>query len=250
MESCDLWELQPDEILEILKALSHSFLQTNTASEYVDEVETKLSEAYKERARANKLQQKEELEEKMRRKQERLARKLKKSASPKKPPGRPKGFSPKKGITLKDFYGNSKKGSLSDKSLFKSRRLNAKLKSDGSSDPSLEKEKRKEDDEKREREMKFCRYEELLLKRDLLLRNRPLGLDRNHDRYWMFHTTTPGLYIEKGWSDYSHVYEVKQENMSIKEEVEEEDGSRYENMKDKCIKTEQNGDKKSMVSIF
>ena len=29
-------------------------------------------------------------------------------------------------------------------------------------------------------------------------RHVPIGTDRNHNRYWVFHDATPGLYIEKG----------------------------------------------------
>ncbi|KAK6190909.1 hypothetical protein SNE40_002675 [Patella caerulea] len=38
------------------------------------------------------------------------------------------------------------------------------------------------------------------------LRLVPIGTDRNHNRYWIFNSTTPGLYIEKGWvtDDYSY----------------------------------------------
>ncbi|XP_061178155.1 tyrosine-protein kinase BAZ1B-like isoform X1 [Saccostrea echinata] len=36
-----------------------------------------------------------------------------------------------------------------------------------------------------------------------VLRQTPIGTDRNHNRYWVFSQTTPGLYIEKGWvTDY------------------------------------------------
>lgn len=31
-----------------------------------------------------------------------------------------------------------------------------------------------------------------------VLRQTPIGSDRNHSRYWVFSQTTPGLYIEKG----------------------------------------------------
>lgn len=33
-----------------------------------------------------------------------------------------------------------------------------------------------------------------------VLRQLPIGTDRNHNRYWVFSTVTPGLFIEKGWA--------------------------------------------------
>ena len=32
----------------------------------------------------------------------------------------------------------------------------------------------------------------------MVLRQDAIGTDRNHDRYWVFTNTTPGLYVEKG----------------------------------------------------
>ena len=38
----------------------------------------------------------------------------------------------------------------------------------------------------------------MLQKRRQALRVAPLGKDRFHNRYWVFHESTPGLYVEKG----------------------------------------------------
>ena len=51
--------------------------------------------------------------------------------------------------------------------------------------------------------------ERLMLRKDMLIRLQPLGVDRNHDRYWIFNTTTPGLYVEKGWVDHHSTYSTQ-----------------------------------------
>ncbi|KAJ8298927.1 hypothetical protein KUTeg_022987 [Tegillarca granosa] len=37
----------------------------------------------------------------------------------------------------------------------------------------------------------------------MVLRQCPIGTDRNHNRYWVFSATTPGLYIEKGKNNFT-----------------------------------------------
>lgn len=64
--------------------------------EHVEDIEEKAYLLYKERAQVKKINLKEEMEKKEQRKQERLQKKIDKSNAPKKTPGRPKGYSPKK----------------------------------------------------------------------------------------------------------------------------------------------------------
>ena len=63
----------------------------------------------------------------------------------------------------------------------------------------------KEEEEKR-RQFVVVECERVMLQKEMLIRLQPLGLDRNHDRYWLFNNTTPGLYVEKGWVDHHSTY--------------------------------------------
>ncbi|KAK4314652.1 hypothetical protein Pmani_014070 [Petrolisthes manimaculis] len=82
----------------------------------------------------------------------------------------------------------------------------------------LEEKQKKEEEinKKREEKMEKLHQEQvekecqtLLMRKDLMLRLRPLGVDRNHDRYWLFNYTTPGLYVEKGWVDAHSTYNTQ-----------------------------------------
>ncbi len=44
----------------------------------------------------------------------------------------------------------------------------------------------------------FLLPQEGVLEARLLLRQSAIGTDRDHNRYWMFTSTPPGLYVEKG----------------------------------------------------
>ncbi|XP_078333883.1 tyrosine-protein kinase BAZ1B-like isoform X2 [Crassostrea virginica] len=60
-----------------------------------------------------------------------------------------------------------------------------------------------------------------------VLRQTPIGCDRNHNRYWVFSQTTSGLYIEKGWvTDYME-YTVPKSQISDEsdDDMDSEDDS-------------------------
>ena len=46
----------------------------------------------------------------------------------------------------------------------------------------------------------------------LALRQTPIGTDRNHSRYWVFSSVTPGLFIEKGWVDPIITHKIQKED--------------------------------------
>jgi len=50
-------------------------------------------------------------------------------------------------------------------------------------------------------------FQEGIAQAKSVLRQCPIGTDRNHSRYWIFEGTTPGLYIEKG-RNYGGIYEL------------------------------------------
>lgn len=72
----------------------------------------------------------------------------------------------------------------------------------------------KEEEEKR-RQFVLKECERVMQQKDLVIRLQPLGVDRNHDRYWLFNATTPGLYVEKGWVDHHTTYSTQVRRMLI-----------------------------------
>ncbi|XP_045610367.2 tyrosine-protein kinase BAZ1B-like isoform X2 [Procambarus clarkii] len=209
LESSDLYELQPAEVIAVLKALCHQAIASDTVLEHVEDIEEKAYMLYKERAQLKKISLKEEMEKKEQRKQERLQKKIDKTKSPKKTPGRPKGYSPKKkAMTLDNFYGKKEDENNTDlASRVKRRRLTAEeLNREKELNKNLLREQMEREEEEKRRLLIVQECERVLMQKDMLIRLQPLGVDRNHDRYWLFNNTTPGLYVEKGWVDTNTTY--------------------------------------------
>ncbi|XP_053638911.1 tyrosine-protein kinase BAZ1B isoform X2 [Cherax quadricarinatus] len=211
LESSELYELQPSEVIAVLKALCHQAIASDTVLEHVEEIEEKVYTLYKERAQIKKISLKEEMEKKKQRKQERLQKKINKTKTPKKSPGRPRGYSPKKKAHTIDKYCSKKEEDqdLDLASRVKRRRLTNEEKE---KNKILLNEQRMEEEEKQRRLFVVQEYERVLMQKEMLIRLQPLGLDRNHDRYWLFNNTTPGLYVEKGWVDPNTTYRIKAES--------------------------------------
>ena len=72
--------------------------------------------------------------------------------------------------------------------------------------------KQQEEDYKRQSVEK--KYDDIVFKRDILLRRQPIGYDRDHNRYWIFNATTPGLFVERGWADEATTYNCSSGNVS------------------------------------
>ncbi|XP_047498386.1 tyrosine-protein kinase BAZ1B-like isoform X1 [Penaeus chinensis] len=213
LESCELYELQTEDIIMVLKALCHHAMASYAAIEHVEELEEKVYSLYKERAQIKKQTLKEEMEKKKQKKEERIKKKTDKSSNTKKSPGRPKGYSPKKkAVTLDSFYGKKEEEEGSGPDIIsrvKNRRLTAE---ESRKEKELLKQQEREqlmkEEEERKREMVVLEYEKVLNQKECLIRLQPLGVDRNHDRYWIF-KSIPGLFIEKGWVDSNTTYCTK-----------------------------------------
>ncbi|XP_064601605.1 tyrosine-protein kinase BAZ1B-like [Liolophura sinensis] len=77
----------------------------------------------------------------------------------------------------------------------------------------------------------------------LVLRQSPIGTDRNHNRYWVFTNTTPGLFVEKGWVTADITYNYKQgeksddENSIISSDDDDEEDNTGKSGSEKIIET-------------
>ena len=215
LTAVELWDLSPEELVAFLTALTHRCMAADLLAAHVEKMEDLSSKIYKERANLKKERMKEDSEIKQKKKEERRAKK-----GNKKPPGRPKGYSPKLGMTIADFYQVREQGK--DAANLRRDLLAGRQKRKVGQD-KLEEEKKEQEMKEMEkakllREERYRECEEILMKRRRTLRISPLGLDRYHSRYWLFHCTTPGLYVEKGWlhehADYCITLSDQSENGS------------------------------------
>ncbi|KAF2359943.1 Zinc finger PHD-finger [Trinorchestia longiramus] len=194
LNSVELWELSAGELVAFLKALTHRCMASDALASHVDKLEDLATKIYKEKAHLKKERLKEDIELKQKKREERKAKK-----KPKKPPGRPKGYSPRLGMTIADFYERKETGV--EVSPRKDSLLNCRQKRKSAID-KMEDEKREQEQKEHAkakllREERFRECEEVLQKRRRTLRITPLGYDRDHNRYWLFCNSTPGLYVEK-----------------------------------------------------
>ncbi|CAL4065501.1 unnamed protein product, partial [Meganyctiphanes norvegica] len=219
--------------------------------DFFDEFEEKLNKLNRENANIKKMKKKEIVDERERKKEERQLKKIKKLTSPKKGRGRPKGSlspkkSPTKPITLNSFYKKPSEEEEMDTDMASRVKRQRKTGVEKEKEIQEERAKKREEREKHLQQMDenarlkhneniARRCEEMLTKKELVNRQQPLGCDRDHNRYWLFHDTTTGLFVEKGWVDQASMYsvapkfndetevlfdDVKEEHVDIKEELE------------------------------
>ena len=194
LTNVELWELRADELVAFLTALTHRCMASDTLAAHVDKMEDMATKIYKERAHLKKQRLKDDSEMKKKKREERNAKK-----KIKKPPGRPKGYSPRLGMTIADFYECKQQGQeISPRKELLQNRQKRKSTLEKMEEEKREQERKEVEKIKLDRDDRFRQCQEILQKRRQTLRVTPLGKDRHHSRYWLFHTTTPGLYVEKG----------------------------------------------------
>ncbi|KAK2190073.1 hypothetical protein NP493_90g03009 [Ridgeia piscesae] len=128
------------------------------------------------------------------------------------------------GLTITHFYGTKETEKESESPVIeeaaslaevvkKRRLLAAKAIEEKAQREREEAERRRVEAEelKRQREEELFEktFTEGIAQAKSVLRQCPIGTDRNHSRYWIFEGTTPGLYIEKGWVHESIGYRVR-----------------------------------------
>ena len=101
---CDveLWELTSQEMVQFLTALGHRCMASDTLAMHVDKLEETATKMYKERASIKKQKLQEATELKKKKRDERRSLAQKKSLL-RNPPGRPKGYSPRMGMSISDY---------------------------------------------------------------------------------------------------------------------------------------------------
>uniref|UniRef100_A0A3Q3ILP9 Tyrosine-protein kinase BAZ1B n=1 Tax=Monopterus albus TaxID=43700 RepID=A0A3Q3ILP9_MONAL len=190
LETVEVFELSPEEKVNLLVALCHRILMTYSVEDHVDAMHQRSAELWKERlAMLKEVNDRKKAEKKKQKEME------------------SKGEKKKEGGAKKE---NKKEVKVEPEpedmiSSVKSRRLmamQAKKEKEEMDRQNKGKPCSREAEEERLRKQRVAAeraFQDGITKAKLVMRRTPLGTDRNHNRYWLFSDVVPGLYIEKGW---------------------------------------------------
>ncbi|XP_078679744.1 tyrosine-protein kinase BAZ1B-like isoform X3 [Branchiostoma floridae x Branchiostoma belcheri] len=222
LETTEFHELEPQEKLEILVALTHKVMMSYAVEDHIQEKQQKAAELWKEKIQVLK-------ERKVKRKEEKQKKKDKGDGEDKK-----EGEKEKKGSKKKDEDKKEEEpevpmeddGDLA--SIVRRRRVLAaqaqKEKAEREKRDREEREKEMEKMRKEREEQSFkTRFEEGIAQARRTLRWQHVGTDRHHNKYWLFSPQTPGLYVEKGWAHESMGYQVTLPNSPLKKKSQQEE---------------------------
>ncbi|VDI06875.1 bromodomain adjacent to zinc finger domain protein 1B [Mytilus galloprovincialis] len=250
LESQELYDLDGEQKVKILKGLCLRIMGTYSVQDYMEEKQNEATQLWKKKMaelkkKNDKLRKEKELKKEMGDKSKQVEDK----------PADDKEKPTSKDVLLTSFYGkvsanggDSSKGTTPD--------VSADEGTDGGGDQSdlasvvkrrrllanqNAAEKEKKDQERREQKQR--EYEEYMEQKERIdlekaftegigaakhvLRVAPVGTDRNHNRYWVFSKATPGIYIEKGWvTDDIEYCSQKNKSSGSDEESSDEEGSK------------------------
>uniref|UniRef100_A0A8D3BE08 Tyrosine-protein kinase BAZ1B n=1 Tax=Scophthalmus maximus TaxID=52904 RepID=A0A8D3BE08_SCOMX len=187
LETIEVFELGPEEKVNLLLALCHRILMTYSVEDHVDAMHQRSAELWKERlAMLKEVNDRKKAEKKKRKEME--------------------GEKKKDGGTKKEVKKEVKVEPEPEDmiSSVKSRRLMSmqakkeKEEMDRQNKERMEKEA-EEERMRKQRATAERAFQDGITKSRLVMRRTPLGTDRNHNRYWLFSDVVPGLYVEKGW---------------------------------------------------
>uniref|UniRef100_UPI0009B324AC tyrosine-protein kinase BAZ1B n=1 Tax=Monopterus albus TaxID=43700 RepID=UPI0009B324AC len=215
LETVEVFELSPEEKVNLLVALCHRILMTYSVEDHVDAMHQRSAELWKERlAMLKEVNDRKKAEKKKQKEME------------------SKGEKKKEGGAKKE---NKKEVKVEPEpedmiSSVKSRRLMAMQAKKEKEEMDRQNKERmeKEAEEERLRKQRVAAeraFQDGITKAKLVMRRTPLGTDRNHNRYWLFSDVVPGLYIEKGWVPESIDYSFSPlpEDKPAEPEMEEDD---------------------------
>ncbi|XP_029027103.1 tyrosine-protein kinase BAZ1B isoform X2 [Betta splendens] len=217
LETIEVFELSPEEKVNLLVALCHRILMTYSVEDHVDAMQQRSAELWKERLAMLKEVNDRKKAEKKKQKEMEMEGKGDK----------------KKEVTVKK---ESKKEVMVEPedmiSSVKSRRLmsmQAKKEKEEMDRQNKERMEREAEEERMRKQKASAEraFQDGITKARLVMRRTPLGTDRNHNRYWLFSDVVPGLYIEKGWVHESIDYSFTpppEDKPGEPEGEEEEDG--------------------------
>ncbi|XP_041365624.1 tyrosine-protein kinase BAZ1B-like [Gigantopelta aegis] len=220
LEQHELFELDPLQKLEVLKGLCLRILGSYSVQDYMEEKQKESSALYRKMQQEQKKKNDELRAEKEKRKEQQQGKEEKEDKSVTKEENANSDDGSKPGLTLTSFYGIQNSNSTTGEGT-----TNTSVDSEVEGDNLASVVKRRRmmvaqaavEREKKEKERRLILEKEYEEERKLkekekfdeqfktgitlakkVLRTSPIGTDRNHCRYWIFNSCTPGLFIEKG----------------------------------------------------
>ncbi|XP_026183205.1 tyrosine-protein kinase BAZ1B isoform X2 [Mastacembelus armatus] len=229
LETVEVFELSPEEKVNLLVALCHRILMTYSVEDHVDAMQQRSAELWKERlAMLKEVNDRKKAERKKRKEMEGKGEKKKEGGAKKE--------------TKKDVKVEPEPEPEDMISSVKSRRLMAMQAKKEKEEMDRQNKERmeKEAEEERMRKQRAAAeraFQDGITKARLVMRRTPLGTDRNHNRYWLFSDVVPGLYIEKGWVNESIDYNFTPppEDKPAEPEVEEDGAEKDDGSVDGAI---------------
>ncbi|XP_061924236.1 tyrosine-protein kinase BAZ1B [Entelurus aequoreus] len=186
LETVEVFELCPEEKVNLLVALCHRILMTYSVEDHVESMQQRTAELWKERLAMLKEVNRKMAEKKKQKEVEGKDDKKKKD-DPK------KEIKKEVKIELVDLISSVKSRQLMSIQARKEREEMDKQNKERMEEAAEEERLR------RQRATAEKNFKDGITKARLVFRRTPLGTDRNHNRYWLFSDVVPGLYIEKGW---------------------------------------------------
>ncbi|XP_068173733.1 tyrosine-protein kinase BAZ1B [Antennarius striatus] len=223
LETVEVFELSPEEKVNLLMGLCHRILMTYSVEDHVDAKLQRSAELWKERLAMLKEVNDRKRAEKQKQKEMEVKGEKKKEVGAKKESKKEVKVEPKVEPEPEDMISTVK-----SRRLMSMQAKKEKEEMDRQNKERMEKEA-EEERMRRQRAASERAFQDGITKARLVLRRTPLGTDRNHNRYWLFSDVVPGLYIEKGWVhesiDYSFTPPPEDKPAEPEPEVdEEEDG--------------------------
>uniref|UniRef100_A0A7N6BSH5 Tyrosine-protein kinase BAZ1B n=1 Tax=Anabas testudineus TaxID=64144 RepID=A0A7N6BSH5_ANATE len=215
LETIEVFELSPEEKVNLLVALCHRILMTYSVEDHVDAMQQRSAELWKERlAMLKEVNDRKKAE---RKKQKEMEGKGRREGAAKKESKKEVKVEPEPEDMI---------------SSVKSRRLmamQAKKEKEEMDRQNKERMEREAEEERMRKQRASAEraFQDGITKARLVMRRTPLGTDRNHNRFWLFSDVVPGLYIEKGWVHESIDYSFTpppEDKPAEPEEDEAEDG--------------------------
>ncbi|XP_041657595.1 tyrosine-protein kinase BAZ1B [Cheilinus undulatus] len=193
LETVEVFELSPEEKVNLLVALCHRILMTYSVEDHVEAKQQRSAELWRERLAMMKEVNDRKREERKKRKEMEGKGEKKKEGSAKKESKKEVKVESKVEPEPEDMIS-----SVKNRRLMSIQAKKEKEEMDRQNKERMEKEA-EEERMRRQRAATERAFQDGITKARLVMRRTPLGTDRSHNRYWLFSDVVPGLYVEKGW---------------------------------------------------
>ncbi|CAH1786083.1 unnamed protein product [Owenia fusiformis] len=225
LESCEFFDLEPEQKLQILLGLCHRMLGSYSVQDFLNESQQEASNLWKQKIKFlkeknDKLRQEKKIKQEVKKEE---------TGGATDNPDKEKESKSKKGKVKEEVKQEEPEDEepADLASVVKRRRITtakaAEERAKKEEEERIQRDKREEEYRKQKEKVAFDKtFTEGIACAKLVLRQTPIGTDRNHSRYWIFQNTTPGLFVEKGWATKDFQYSVETPKTTDVEDSDDE----------------------------